>query len=54
MPNPVTPARKATLDKDLDKFIRMEEAAGRLSRRLAGPGFGLLFIRLPPCSRRSP
>ncbi|MFZ2101358.1 MAG: inorganic phosphate transporter [Oricola sp.] len=44
MPNPVTPARKATLDKDLDKIVRMEEAAGHLSRRLAGPGFGLLFI----------
>ncbi|WP_193177653.1 inorganic phosphate transporter [Oricola nitratireducens] len=39
-----TRGRKETLDKDLDKFVRMEEAASHVSRGLAGPGFGLLFI----------
>jgi PiT family inorganic phosphate transporter len=38
------PGRKQTLDKDLDKIVRMEEAAGYLSRGIAGPGIGLLFI----------
>jgi PiT family inorganic phosphate transporter len=38
------PGQKQTLDKDLDKIVRMEEAAGYLSRGIAGPGIGLLFI----------
>jgi inorganic phosphate transporter, PiT family len=36
--------KKATLDKDLDKIARMEEAAGHVSRGLAGPGFAILFL----------
>lgn len=36
--------KKQTLDKDLDKFSYMEEAAGSLSRRLVAPGIALLFI----------
>ncbi len=37
-------ARKETLDKDLDKFVSVEEAAGVLSRGLVAPGLALLFI----------
>ncbi len=37
-------ARKDTLDKDLDKFVSVEEAAGVLSRGLVAPGIALLFI----------
>jgi len=36
--------RKETLDKDLDKFIQVEEATVTLSRRLVGPGLSLLFL----------
>ncbi|WP_425418237.1 inorganic phosphate transporter [Oricola indica] len=36
--------KKETLDKDLDKIVRFEEAAGHVSRGLAGPGLSLLFI----------
>jgi PiT family inorganic phosphate transporter len=36
--------RKQTLDKDLDKFVRLEEAAGSVSRDFARPGFAILFI----------
>lgn len=36
--------KKATLDKDLDKIVRFEEAAGHVSRGFARPGFGILFI----------
>jgi PiT family inorganic phosphate transporter len=39
-----TSLRKATLDKDLDKFVHVEEAATMLGRRLVAPGLGLLFI----------
>jgi PiT family inorganic phosphate transporter len=35
---------KETLDKDLDKIVRLEEAAGHVSRGFARPGFGVLFI----------
>lgn len=35
---------KPTLDKDLDKFTRLEEATHHVSRRLAAPGAGLLFL----------
>ena len=37
-------ARKETLDKDLDKIVRVQEAAGYVSRGFARPGFGILFI----------
>ena len=39
-------ARKETLDKDLEKFVSVEEAAGVLSRGLVAPGLALLFIAL--------
>lgn len=39
-------ARKETLDKDLDKLVNVEEAAGVISRRLVAPGFALLFLAL--------
>ncbi|MEP1934710.1 MAG: inorganic phosphate transporter [Roseibium sp.] len=38
--------KKPTLDKDLDKFSYMEEAAGTLSRGLIAPGVALVFIVL--------
>ena len=38
--------RKATLDKDLDKFVHVEVAANVVARRLVGPGFALLFLAL--------
>ncbi|MGB6120216.1 MAG: inorganic phosphate transporter, partial [Mesorhizobium sp.] len=37
---------KPTLDKDLDKFASVEEAASLLSRGLVAPGLALLFIAL--------
>ncbi|TCD12360.1 inorganic phosphate transporter [Oricola cellulosilytica] len=37
-------AKKPTLDKDLDKIVRIEEAAGFVSRGFAGPGLALLFL----------
>jgi len=37
-------AGKKTLDKDLDKIVRIEEAAGYVSRGFARPGFAILFI----------
>ncbi|WP_269582355.1 inorganic phosphate transporter [Roseibium sp. Sym1] len=42
MPN----LKKPTLDKDLDKFSYMEEAAGSLGRGLIAPGIALVFIVL--------
>ncbi|CAG1015978.1 MAG: inorganic phosphate transporter [Rhizobiaceae bacterium] len=39
-----TSLRKATLDKDLDKLVHVEEAATLIGRRLVAPGLGLLFI----------
>jgi PiT family inorganic phosphate transporter len=41
-----TSLRKATLDKDLDKIVHVEEAASTIARSLAGPGLGLLFLAL--------
>ncbi|QPC88038.1 inorganic phosphate transporter [Mesorhizobium sp. NBSH29] len=35
---------KRVLDKDLDRFASVEEAAGFLSRRLVAPGLALLFL----------
>jgi PiT family inorganic phosphate transporter len=35
---------KATLDKDLDKISYVEEVTHHVSRRMAGPGAGLLFL----------
>jgi PiT family inorganic phosphate transporter len=39
-------ARKDTLDKDLDKFVHVEEAASVISRGLVAPGIALLFIAI--------
>jgi PiT family inorganic phosphate transporter len=41
-----TEARKKTLDKDLEKFVHVEEAAGVVARGLVAPGLGLLFLAL--------
>lgn len=38
--------KKATLDKDLDKIVHVEAAVTTVSRGLAGPGLGLLFLAL--------
>jgi PiT family inorganic phosphate transporter len=38
--------RKETLDKDLDKLLRLEEATAVVSRGLVAPGLGLLFLGL--------
>lgn len=38
--------KKATLDKDLDKIVHVEAAVTTVSRGLAGPGLGLLFLVL--------
>jgi len=46
MLSPSEHARKDTLDKDLDKFVSVEEAAGVVSRGLVAPGLALLFIAL--------
>jgi inorganic phosphate transporter, PiT family len=37
-------ARKATLDKDLEKIASVEDASKHIGRRLAGPGAGFLFL----------
>lgn len=37
-------ARKTTLDKDLDKLVRVEEATSFLARGLVAPGVALLFM----------
>lgn len=43
-----TPTRlgKPTLDKDLDKLTRLEEATHFISRGLLAPGIGLIFLAL--------
>jgi PiT family inorganic phosphate transporter len=46
MLSPSEVARKETLDKDLDKIVTVEEAAGVLSRGLVAPGLALLFIAI--------
>ncbi len=38
--------RKATLDKDLEKLVHVEQAANVVARGLVAPGFGLLFLAL--------
>ncbi|MBO6539569.1 MAG: inorganic phosphate transporter [Rhizobiaceae bacterium] len=38
--------RKATLDKDLEKLVRLEQATNLVARGLVAPGFGLLFLAL--------
>ncbi|MBO6901913.1 MAG: inorganic phosphate transporter [Rhizobiaceae bacterium] len=38
--------RKATLDKDLEKLVRIEQATNVVARGLVAPGFGLLFLAL--------
>lgn len=38
--------RKETLDKDLDKFVYVEEATSVVSRNLVAPGLALLFLAL--------
>ncbi|WP_173931434.1 inorganic phosphate transporter [Chelativorans sp. Marseille-P2723] len=38
--------KKPTLDKDLDKLVHVEEAAGLVARGLLAPGLGLLFLAL--------
>ncbi|MEP3813984.1 MAG: inorganic phosphate transporter, partial [Nitratireductor sp.] len=37
-------ARKATLDKDLEKLAQVEEATSFLARGLAAPGLALFFM----------
>ena len=37
---------KKTLDKDLRKIVRLEEATQQAGRRLTGPGIGLIFLLL--------
>ncbi len=37
-------ARKTTLDKDLDKLVRVEEATSFVARGLAAPGLALFFM----------
>lgn len=44
MAQPPANRMKPTLDKDLDKLTRVEEATNHLSRRLVAPGAGLLFL----------
>ncbi len=39
-------AVKVTLDKDLEKLAKVEEAASFLARELVGPGLALLFLGL--------
>jgi PiT family inorganic phosphate transporter len=41
-----TAPRKETLDKDLDKFVYVEEATSVVSRNLVAPGLALLFLAL--------
>ena len=38
--------KKSTLDKDLDKFIRLRTATAQVSRGFAYPGLSLLFLVL--------
>ncbi|PTM98355.1 inorganic phosphate transporter [Mycoplana dimorpha] len=46
MDNTPTRLGKATLDKDLDKLTRVEEATHFVSRKLIAPGIGLIFLAL--------
>src|SRR5690606_24001109 len=38
--------RKETLDKDLDKLERVQQAAATVARGLVAPGIGLVFLAL--------
>lgn len=44
--NEFAETRKQTLDKDLEKFAHVEEAASFVARGLVAPGLGLLFLAL--------
>lgn len=44
MAQPPLPRKKLTLDKDLDRVTRLEEATNHLARRLVAPGAALLFL----------
>ncbi|MDR9808430.1 inorganic phosphate transporter [Rhizobium hidalgonense] len=46
MPPRPTVLTKRTLDKDLDKITRAEDAAKHVLRRLVAPGVGLIFVGL--------
>lgn len=46
MADTVTDPRKRTLDKDLDKFVQVEEATSSVARGLVAPGLALLFLAL--------
>lgn len=46
MDNTPTRLGKPTLDKDLDKLTRLEEATNFISRGLLAPGIGLIFLAL--------
>ena len=46
MDNTPTRLGKPTLDKDLDKLTRLEEATHFISRGLLAPGIGLIFLAL--------
>ncbi|PDT52134.1 MULTISPECIES: inorganic phosphate transporter [Sinorhizobium] len=46
MAKPRLHLEKLTIDKDLDKVSRAEEASQHVMRRLAAPGLGLLFLIL--------
>ena len=37
---------KRSLDKDLDKVVRLEEATRSTAQRLAAPGLALVFLVL--------
>ncbi|KQO78898.1 inorganic phosphate transporter [Rhizobium sp. Leaf262] len=44
MAQPPSPRMKPTLDKDLEKMTRVEEATFHITDRLTAPGVGLLFL----------
>lgn len=44
MAQPPSPRMKPTLDKDLEKMTRVEEATFHITDRLTAPGAGLLFL----------
>lgn len=46
MTNFASKARKETLDKDLGKFVHVEEATSFVARGLVGSGLGLLFLAM--------
>src|SRR5690606_32742335 len=46
MTEPSPRLRKETLDKDLDKLERVQQAAATVARGLVAPGIGLVFLAL--------